>query len=278
MNFKKIVAAVAAAAVAVSTMAISAFAANFTCSDPYAPDAYLRLVNEPDKEATEGVGVFTQAGLDPTTVYGFKITLVGDVNQGAGGGCGFNSQSTGWKSMEWGNAAAGKELSVADDNTITYLADAPVFAGTDTYCHIWIQSWWANVDVDVTAIQPLDKDGNAIDYASLISTAAEEAPAEEAPAEEATEETTEAAEEEAAVEEEAAEEETAEEVVEEEIVEEEIVEEEIVEEEVVEEVVEEAPAADTTTEATATGNVAVASIVTVMALAGAAAVAAKKRN
>lgn len=274
MNFKKIVAAVAAAAVAVSTMAISAFAANFTCSDPYAPDAYLRLVNEPDKEATEGVGVFTQAGLDPTTVYGFKITLVGDVNQGAGGGCGFNSQSTGWKSMEWGNAAAGKELSVADDNTITYLADAPVFAGTDTYCHIWIQSWWANVDVDVTAIQPLDKDGNAIDYASLISTAAEEAPAEEAT--EATEETTEAAEEEAAVEEETAVEEEA--AVEEEVVEEEIVEEEIVEEEAAEEVVEEAPEADATTEATATGNVAVASIVTVMALAGAAAVAAKKRN
>lgn len=186
MNFNKALSVAAAAAMAVSIVSVSASAATMTCSDPYAPDAYLRLVNEPDKEATEGIGVFTQGKLDQTSVYGFKITLdCADVNAGIGGGCGFNSNSTGWKSMEWGNADAAKELTVAEDNTITYLQDTPVFKADDKYCHIWIQCWWGNIDADVVSIQPLDKDGNPIDYVTAIADvkAAEEAAAAEAEAE-----------------------------------------------------------------------------------------------
>ncbi|MDD7429254.1 MAG: hypothetical protein SOU50_00655 [Oscillospiraceae bacterium] len=235
MNFNKTLSVAAAAAMAVSIVSVSASAATMTCSDPYAPDACLRLIVEPDKEATEGIGVFTQGKLDQTSVYGFKITLAcDDVNAGIGGGCGFNSNSTGWKSMEWGNADAGKELTVAEDNTITYLQDTPVFKADDAYCQIWIQCWWGNIDADVVSIQPLDKDGNPIDYVTAIAdvkAAEEAAPAEEAEAEVPAEETTAETEVEPTVEEE------VEAEVEEEV-------EEETDEETEEETEEEAPAGD----------------------------------
>lgn len=112
-------------------------------------------------------------------------------------------------------------------------------------------------------IQLLDANGNAL---PIGVTPAEE-PAEE---EAATEETTEAPAEEATTEapaEEATTEAPAEEAVEEVAVEEEV-----------EVEAEPAPEADTTTAPVATGNVAAASIAAVMAIAGAAAIASKKRN
>ncbi|MBQ3160994.1 MAG: hypothetical protein IJC04_02580 [Oscillospiraceae bacterium] len=266
MNLKKIVAAVAAAAVAVSAMAVNAFAVIDTTNYMKEGDANGTVFVRADKEGDPNLTADTGIALD--TIYGVKYYVEFGSEDWIGGGIGANSQSTGWLSNEW---ATNAKPIVADveNGTITWLLDKPVFAESDTYCQFWIQTWSGTLTVKSADI--LDANGNVIEIAAAP---AEEAT--EAPAEEATEETTEAAEEEAAVEEEAAEEETAEEVVEEEIVEEEIVEE--VEEEVVEEVVEEAPAADTTTEATETGNVAVASIAAVMALAGAAAVVAKKRN
>ncbi len=241
MKLKKIVAAIAAAAVAVSTMAISAFAIK-----DY-PNGYtLDLIAE---------------GYTVTDVYGFTFNISGDIDSGLGGGVGFNSATTGWESHEWGNADAGKEIN-ASGGKVTFTKDAPVFAESDAtdptnpYAQIWMQQWWGS-DITIDSVEVLGADGVVLTPAAKEEAPAEtEAPAEEAPAEETTE---------APAEEEA-------------VVAEEVVEEEIVEEEVVEEVVEEAPEADTTTEATATGNVAVASIATVMALAGAAALVSKKRN
>jgi hypothetical protein len=176
---------------AVSVSAVCASASSFTCTDPYATtDGTLRLLTETKNEATEGIGVFTQAGLNPTSVYGFKITFSSDsdISAGVGGGCGFNSQSTGWKSMEWGNAGSGKQLEVASDNTLTYLSAAPCFKKTDTYCQIWIQCWWQNADATVVSIEPLDKSGKVIDIASAIADkeAADAAAAEAEAAEETT--------------------------------------------------------------------------------------------
>ncbi len=231
MKMTKVVSVAAAAALATSMVAVCASAASFTVADSNASDGTLRLLTEEKNYKSEGIGLFTQGNLDITSVYGFKITFTADsdVNAGVGGGCGFNSQSTGWKSMEWGNKDAGKELSVDENNVITYLSDSPVFKATDTYAQIWIQCWWQNADVTVESIQALDKDGNVIDYAAAIADA--QAAAE---AEAAVDETT--AETEATVD--ATVEETVEETAVEETVEETV--EEVVDEEAVEDVEEDA--------------------------------------
>ena len=257
MKLKKILAAVAAAAVAVSTMAITAFAG---------------LTNYPDGCTIDLIA----DGYNVMDVYGFTFNISGSVDDGVGGGVGFNSASTGWESHEWGNTDSGKEILITDGK-VTLLKDAPVFKETDVtdptnpYAQVWMQHWWG-VDVTVDSVDILGADGVVLTPAA--------APAEtEAETTEPEAEATEAAtEEEAAPAEEEAEDEDVDEDIDVDVEEEEPEAEPVAETEApaVEEVP--APVVENATSAPATGNTATASIVAVMAVAGVAAIAAKKRK
>lgn len=264
MKLKKILAAVAAAVVAVSTMAVNAFAIK-----DY-PDGYvLDLIAE---------------GYDVTAVAGFTFKISGDIDSGTGGGVGFNSATTGWDSTEWGNADAGKTIN-ASGGEVTIKRDAPVFKESDVtdpknpYAQIWMQQWWGT-DVTIDSVTVLDVDGNAL-AAGAVAPADDAAPADDTAADEATDDKA------------AAEADSAD------LADDDDADADIVDVDTDDDADDDnaadtadttadtaapatteavAPAADTTTAAAATGNVAVASIVAVMAVAGAAAIVSKKRK
>ena len=264
MKLKKILAAVAAAAVAVSTMAVNAFAVDkgtYVADDGSNTFFYLVADDGKPQYAVDN-------NVDVTTVYGvtwhatFAEAEVADEASWIGGGMGANSNSTGWKQIEWGRNE--KEI-IADlaNGTITWKSADPIFKADDAYVQLWITAWGGTVTFD--SVDILDKDGNVIQPG--------EAPAEtEAPAEdEAAADEPEA---EAPVEDEADEDVDEPEEVEDEA-------EEPAEEPAPAET--EAPAAEIApavenTPAPATGNTAVATVVAVMAVAGAAAIVAKKRK
>lgn len=258
MNFKKIIASVAAAAVAVSTMAVSAFAIK-----DY-PDGYtLDLIAE---------------GYTVTDVYGFTFNISGDIDSGVGGGVGFNSATTGWESHEWGNADAGKELN-GSDGKVTVLKDAPVFKESDVtdptnpYAQVWMQQWWGT-DVTIDSVEVLGADGVVLTPAEKTEapaeTTEESAPAEDtAVADDADEALDETADEDVVADD------ADEDVVADDTADEDVV---VTDDAAADEAVVDAPAADADTAAAATGNTSAAVIFSVMAVAGAAAIVAKKRK
>ncbi len=260
MKLKKILAAVAATAVAVSAMAINTFALAAT---DYLKDGVVYINADKPEDPKWSV----DAGVAQTDVYGvtfhveFKAEEVANEETWIGGGIGANSNSTGWKQIEWGRKD--KEITADLENgTITWLSTEPVFKADDAYAQFWLQTWGGTVTIKSADI--LGKDG------AILST-------DDAPAETEATEATEAAEETEATE---AEEEDAD------AGEEEDVETEAEEEETEAETEEEttaapettAAAADASTTPAATGNVAVASIAAVMAVAGAAVIASRKRK
>ncbi len=150
MKLRTFLASVSACAIAVSAMAITASAevTNGNATGDNGSKFYnYDLLAE---------------GKDATAVYGVKIELtIEDLSEGCGGGMGFNSDSTGWKSIEWGNADSGKTIILDANNDLTYQSTTPIFAADDTYCQIWIQNWWGD-DVTVDGIVLLDASGNEI--------------------------------------------------------------------------------------------------------------------
>lgn len=278
MNFKKIIASVAAAALAVSAMAVNTFALT---TETHRTDATLYVISEkPDQEKPSWI---TNSGYTIEDVYGvtyhveFKAEEVADPATWIGGGMGANSNSTGWKQIEWGRAD--KEV-IADleNGTITWLSDTPVFKTSDKYAQFWLQTWGGTVTVK--SIDVLGKDGVVLSDETpdpVDEPAEEAAPAEttedanvEAPADdtdEALDDTADAADDEVAaddtdvdvdvdVDDGAADEDVA--------------------ADDTADTTEDAPAADADTAAAATGNTSAAVIFSVMAVAGAAAIVTKK--
>ena len=184
MKFTKTLAAIAAASLAVSSLAVSAFAANITsnsaidlASDDKA-DAVIKLYEE-DKDHNPVVDLFTEKNIARSDIYGMKVyfDLTADQVNGEewiGGGIGANSDSTSWLSVEWGQAAGKKPIALAEDGTVTWLQETPVFADTDTYCQLWTQSW--GIDLTLEKMEVLDKDGKPIAAISDV----EEEPADDA--------------------------------------------------------------------------------------------------
>lgn len=115
------------------------------------------------------------AGVDITTIYGvrfyatFDAAEIADETAWIGGGIGANSNSTGWKSIEWGRNSKAITADI-ENGTITWMNDAPIFQADDAYAHLWIQDW-ASKKTSYDKVEVLDKDGNVI---------IGEAPAEEA--------------------------------------------------------------------------------------------------
>ena len=276
MNFKKIIASVAAAALAVSAMAVNTFALT---TETHRTDATLYIVSEKPEE--EKPSWITNSGYTIADVYGvtyhveFNADEVANPATWIGGDMGANSNSTGWKQIEWGRAD--KEV-IADleNGTITWLSDAPVFKDSDTYAQFWLQTWGGTVTVK--SIDVLGKDGVVIsddtpdpaDEPAEEATTTEEAAADDA--DEALDETADAADDEVAADDADA---ADEDVVADDTADEDVV---VTDDAAADEVVVDAPAADADTAAAATGNTSAAVIFSVMAVAGAAAIVAKKRK
>ena len=277
MKLKKILAAVAAAAVAVSTMAVNAFAIDkgtYLVDD--SGNTFLYLVADDGKPQWA-----VDNSVTVTDIYGvtwhatFNADEVANESAWIGGGIGANSNSTGWKQLEWGRNE--KEF-IADleNGTITWKSDSPIFKASDKYVQLWITAWGGTVTFDSADL--LDANGNVIE-GSPVPVADEStsddntAVADEAaPADDNTSADADVADDDADAD---------------------IVDtddDEDVDDDAADDVADTddntavvtsdnaAPAADTTTAAAATGNVAVASIVAVMAVAGAAAIVSKKRQ
>lgn len=276
MNFKKIIASVAAAALAVSAMAVNTFALT---TETHRTDATLYVISEnPDQEKPSWI---TNSGYTIEDVYGvtyhveFKAEEVANPETWIGGGIGANSNSTGWKQIEWGRAD--KEV-IADleNGTITWLSDTPVFKTSDKYAQFWLQTWGGTVTVK--SIDVLGKDGvvlsdetpDPVDEPAEEATTTEEAAADDA--DEALDETADAADDEVAADDADA---ADEDVVADDTADEDVV---VTDDAAADEVVVDAPAADADTAAAATGNTSAAVIFSVMAVAGAAAIVAKKRK
>ena len=283
MNFKKIIASVAAAALAVSAMAVNTFALT---TETHRTDATLYVISEkPDQEKPSWI---TNSGYTIEDVYGvtyhveFKAEEVADEATWIGGGMGANSNSTGWKQVEWGRKD--KEITADLENgTITWLSTTPVFKTSDKYAQFWLQAWGGTVTVK--SIDVLGKDGVVLsdETPDPVDEPAEEA----APADEAT---TEAADATAADDTDEALDDTAD-VADDEVTADDAADEDVaaddadvadddavVTDDAADEAVVDAPAADADTAAAATGNTSAAVIFSVMAVAGAAAIVAKKRK
>lgn len=280
MNFKKIIASVAAAALAVSAMAVNTFALT---TETHRTDATLYIVSEkPDQEKPSWI---TNSGYTIEDVYGvtyhveFKAEEVADPATWIGGGMGANSNSTGWKQIEWGRAD--KEV-IADleNGTITWLSTTPVFKTSDKYAQFWLQTWGGTVTVK--SIDVLGKDGVVLSDETpdpVDEPAEESAPAEttedanvEAPADdtdEALDDTADAADDEVAADDTDVDVDVD--------VDDGAADEDVAADDTVD-TTEDAPAADADTAAAATGNTSAAVIFSVMAVAGAAAIVAKKRK
>ncbi len=285
MNFKKIIASVAAAALAVSAMAVNTFALT---TETHRTDATLYIVSEkPDQEKPSWI---TNSGYTIEDVYGvtyhveFKAEEVADPATWIGGGMGANSNSTGWKQIEWGRAD--KEV-IADleNGTITWLSDTPVFKTSDKYAQFWLQTWGGTVTVK--SIDVLGKDGVVLSDETpdpVDEPAEEAAPAEttedanvEAPADETAADDTDEALDDTA---DAADDEVAADDTDVDVdvdVDDGAADEDVAADDTAD-TTEDAPAADADTAAAATGNTSAAVIFSVMAVAGAAAIVAKKRK
>ncbi len=253
MKLKKIIAAVAAAAVAVSTIAINTFAFTASKND----EGIFTVI-------VKGENGWTSAtGADLSEVYGATFHVEFDADAIAngtwiGGAVGVNSKSTGWKVEEW--ATSDKPI-IADveNGTITYLADKAPFSASDEWAWFVLQPY-DNAEITITSVDILGKDGKVLsDEAGAAPAETEAAEADEAAeteADEATEAEADEAADDTAEDEAAAPTETEAAPVE----------------------TTAAPAAETTTTTPATGNAPAAVMASVMALAGAAVIASRKRK
>ena len=149
MKISKILASVSACALAASAMAISAF-------------AEVTNGNTIGDDGKKFYSVDVMADYDVTAIYGVTFDLTWtDGGKGCGGGVGFNSESTGWKSIEYGNEGSDKALILDANGDFTYTSESPIFAASDTYAQIWVQNWWG-AEVSFENITVLGKDGKPL--------------------------------------------------------------------------------------------------------------------
>lgn len=220
-----------------------------------------------------------------------KRAIESAVAEGAwiSGDMGFNSQSTGWKQYGWGiegSSANDKpyQFKAGDkrgEYSVTYMQDTPIFASTDTYAQIWLQNYSDAYEFEIVDFTLLNSKGEDITKAVAETTAPAETTA--APEEtKAPEETTAPAEETVEVSIDTAEVETFEvETAEVETAEVDTAEVAITEAATAEAATAEAPAdnaADANKGNPETGVAGVAVAAGVVALAGAAVVASRKRK
>ena len=104
-----------------------------------------------------------------------------DLPDGIGGGLGIDSATKGWSQVEYGNADAGKEVSLTDDFKIIVDKGEAFFdaADKDEKALVVILHWWGS-DMTVDSIKYFDADGNVLNAAA--DKPADDKPADDKPA------------------------------------------------------------------------------------------------
>lgn len=250
MKLKKILAAVAAAAVAVTAMAVSVSAAKINSSLPLSDD---------------GSGNYQYAidlsKVDITKIDSVEVTLSWDTEDYSawiGGKVASQCTAASWNELGTYASDDTSDFGAVTSGTPFKVKLSKPFTSSDEYAMITIMTF-STVDISLDSLKLLDASGNEVGTPAAAAAPAEAAPAEAAPAEAAPAEAApaEAAPAEAAPAEAAPAEAAPAEAA---------------------PAVTEAPAPAVTTTSANTGNVPAAVMVSVMAVAGAAAVAAKKRK
>lgn len=291
MKLRNVFAAVTAAVVAAATVVTAGATTYFggTNADKSGMLACI-LSNDPNVPLfTDYASISDLVGFTVTIKATDKRAVEGAIAEGSwiGGAFIFNSQSTGWKQYSWAVEGTG----TADgyfvpgakrgEYVLTYTQDTPIFASTDTYAQICLHNYADAYEFDVVSYTLLNSKGEDITKAAAETTAPAETTA--APEEtKAPEETTAPAEETVEVSIDTAEVETFEvETAEVETAEVDTAEVAITEAATAEAATAEAPAdnaADANKGNPETGVAGVAVAAGVVALAGAAVVASRKRK
>lgn len=189
MKLRRTLAAVAALAVAATTTVTSFAAAKMPEGTNQSSGMFTCL------RADDGTPTDLKNTDLAHTITSFSLTLKckdkdfeAEVAEGLtwyGGAVGFNSNSTGWKSVEWSIQDGVKPLTLKATDTryeyiISYSQDTPIFTESDEYCQLWIQDWTGTYDFSLVSYEILNADG--VDVRTLDSEVPAEEP--EAPAEE----------------------------------------------------------------------------------------------
>ena len=289
MKLRRIIAATAAATIAASAVAATA-SANF--ANMYAEGSDNQQFACLNSNDWHPVMLNDPADLDDVAGFQIKLTIENhklykeDKESGFwfGGAIGANSPSTSWKQLAtWGHEGGTEDVIWEETGkgewTVTYNAGAPIFKSTDTYAFFWIQDYSEMKDAyeyvvsDLVILDAAGNDLNAADAPAVDEPVVDEPVVDEPVVDEPVVEETE----------EIVVEETEEIVVEEteEIV---VSEEPVVDEPVVDEPAVDEPAVDTDAPTTGdkqspdTGVEGIAAVAGVVALAGAAVVASRKRK
>lgn len=291
MKLRNVFAAVTAAVVAAATV-VTAGATTYFGGINADKSGMLACILSDDPNVplfTDYASISDLVGFTVTIKATDKRAVEGAIAEGSwiGGAFIFNSQSTGWKQYSWAVEGTG----TADgyfvpgakrgEYVLTYTQDTPIFASTDTYAQICLHNYADAYEFDVVSYTLLNSKGEDITKAAAETTAPAETTA--APEEtKAPEETTAPAEETVEVSIDTAEVETFEvETAEVETAEVDTAEVAITEAATAEAATAEAPAdnaADANKGNPETGVAGVAVAAGVVALAGAAVVASRKRK
>lgn len=195
MKISKIFAGMSAAAIVASMMAalpVSADGETESGALSITTDistGYVNLITtyeDEEKTTVKEQGVLDDAAVKYTDVYGVEFDLTFEDAEAAaaaaanaedakwaGGGLGFNSESTGWESHEWclktddGEGNPVKEVTgaavdaEAGTYSFTVLKEEPVFKDTDTYAGVWAQNW-GDLKYSVANIKLLDAEGEVL--------------------------------------------------------------------------------------------------------------------
>lgn len=172
MKLRSLVAAVAAVSVAATTTVTSFAAAAFKGSINEQSGMFACLlsddVNVPLYTSYEPISDFVAVEL--TVKAEDKRAIESAIADGTwvGGALGFNSQSTSWAQHEWSFQDGAKELTFkATDTrgvyTLSYAQDTPIFAATDTYAQVWAQNWSESVvNFEIVEFKLLNSKGEDI--------------------------------------------------------------------------------------------------------------------
>ena len=170
MKMRSVLVSLGACAAALSTAAVSASAA---ITNANADGNYMFPV-----VADEGSNL--PEGCKLTDVYGFEAKLSKTPSDGENciGGMCYQSDSNNWDQVEFGQASAGKPISIGSDGTVKLLKDKSLFAEGDTWGKVFVAEWsWDGdnqIDFEVQSVTLLDKDGNPLAAAAASSEAAPE--------------------------------------------------------------------------------------------------------
>ena len=200
MKLRNVFAAVTAAVVAAATVVTAGATSYFggTNADKSGMMACI-LSDDPNVPLfTDYAPISDLVGFTVTIKATDKRAVEGAIAEGSwiGGAFIFNSQSTGWKQYSWAVEGTG----TADgyfvpgakrgEYVLTYTQDTPIFASTDTYAQICLHNYADAYAFDVESYTLLNSKGEDITKAAETTAAPEETKAPEettAPAEETVE-------------------------------------------------------------------------------------------